>query len=122
MATVYVSCCNHITLLRAAVFQLLDKHCSCHFHFAKADLAYSLPTAETLRRWRNRTLTEDGVGPLKSKLPELHLNIQSVPRSKHSASVIKTSQLMLYREIIAVCSQIHTKHINTLCGRKVGFV
>jgi hypothetical protein len=28
-------------------------------------------------------------------------------------SVIKTSQLMLYREIIAVCSQIHTKHIKT---------
>jgi len=23
---------------------------------------------------------------------------------------------MLYKEIIAVCSQIHTKHINTLCG------
>jgi len=22
---------------------------------------------------------------------------------------------MLYREIIAVCSQMHTKHINTLC-------
>jgi len=28
-------------------------------------------------------------------------------------SVIKTSQLMVYREITAVCSQIHTKHINT---------
>jgi hypothetical protein len=28
--------------------------------------------------------------------------------------VIKTSQLLLYREIIAVCSEIHTKHINTL--------
>jgi len=26
---------------------------------------------------------------------------------------------MLYRDIIAVCSQIHTKHINTLCGQKV---
>ena len=26
---------------------------------------------------------------------------------------------MLYREIIAVYSQIHTKHINTLCGQKV---
>ena len=26
---------------------------------------------------------------------------------------------MLYREIIAVCSEIHTKHINTLCGRNV---
>ena len=23
------------------------------------------------------------------------------------------------REIIAVCSQIHTKHINTLCGQNV---
>jgi hypothetical protein len=26
---------------------------------------------------------------------------------------------MLYREIIAVCSQIHKKHINTLCGQNV---
>jgi len=26
---------------------------------------------------------------------------------------------MLYREIIAVCSQIHTKHINTLYGQDV---
>jgi len=26
---------------------------------------------------------------------------------------------MLYREIIAVCSQIHTKHINTLYGLNV---
>jgi hypothetical protein len=29
---------------------------------------------------------------------------------------------MLYREIIAVCSQIHTKHINTLCGQKAEFL
>jgi hypothetical protein len=29
---------------------------------------------------------------------------------------------MLYREIIAVCSQIHKKHINTLCGQNVEFV
>jgi hypothetical protein len=26
---------------------------------------------------------------------------------------------MLYREIIAVCSQIHTKHINKVCGQNV---
>jgi hypothetical protein len=26
---------------------------------------------------------------------------------------------MLYREIIAVCSETHTKHINTLCGQNV---
>jgi hypothetical protein len=24
---------------------------------------------------------------------------------------------MLYREIMTVCSEIHTKHINTLCGQ-----
>ena len=83
---------------------------------------------------------------------ELYIKTQSVPRSKHSVSVIKTSQLtlilltwrkwwapnnaskwqmgfnsafkglMLYWEIIAVYSQIHTKHINTLCGQNVEFV
>jgi hypothetical protein len=41
--------------------------------------------------------------------------------SKHctlegSISLIKTSQVMLYTEIIAVCFKIHKKHINTLCG------
>ena len=29
---------------------------------------------------------------------------------------------MLYREIIAVCSEIRIKHINTLCGQNVEFV
>ena len=29
---------------------------------------------------------------------------------------------MLYSEIIAVCSEIHTKHINTLCGQNVELV
>jgi len=26
---------------------------------------------------------------------------------------------MVYTKIIAVCSDIHTKHTNTLCGQKV---
>jgi len=26
---------------------------------------------------------------------------------------------MLYTEIMAVCSEIHTKHINTVCGQNV---
>jgi len=26
---------------------------------------------------------------------------------------------MLYMKIIAVCSQIHTKHTNTVCGQNV---
>jgi len=29
---------------------------------------------------------------------------------------------MLYSEIIAVCFEIHTKHINGLCGQNVEFV
>jgi len=37
----------------------------------------------------------------------------------HSVSVIQINQLTFHREIIAVCSQIHTKHINTLCGQNV---
>ena len=32
---------------------------------------------------------------------------------------LRVGQLMLYREIMAVCSEIHTKHINTLCGQNV---
>ena len=28
---------------------------------------------------------------------------------------------MLYREITAVCSEIHTEYINTLCGQNVEF-
>jgi len=33
--------------------------------------------------------------------------------------ITKINQLILYREIIFFCSDIHTKHINTLCGQKV---
>ena len=29
---------------------------------------------------------------------------------------------MLYREIMAVCSEIHTKHINTLYGQNAEFL
>ena len=37
----------------------------------------------------------------------------------HPTCITKTNHLMLYREIIAVCSHIHTEHINTLCGQNV---
>jgi len=57
---------------------------------------------------------------LKLKSPCI-TRIQSVPRSKHTpVSVIKTGQLMLYREIIAVCCQIHTKHVSFV--RQVGVI
>ena len=42
--------------------------------------------------------------------------INGLQRAK---SLIKTIQLMLYREIIACCSQIHTKHTNTLSGQNI---
>ena len=29
---------------------------------------------------------------------------------------------MLYREIISVCSQIHTKHTNSMCGQNTAFL
>jgi len=53
--------------------------------------------------------------PLRTKLYLFNLETQSVPCSKHSLLRLqKTEKLMLYKEIIAVCSEIHTKHINTL--------
>ena len=63
--------------------------------------------------------------PLKGwEQRELHLNIHSVPRSKHFPRRLwkKRSQLMLYREIIVVCSEIHTEHTNTLCGQNLEFL
>jgi hypothetical protein len=38
------------------------------------------------------------------------------------ALVTKCDKLMLYREIMAVFSEIHTKHINTVCGQNTGFL
>jgi len=48
--------------------------------------------------------------PLQTKRRPLYLKTQSVPRCKHSISVIKGNQLMLYGTEVAVCSQINTKH------------
>ena len=36
-----------------------------------------------------------------------------------TANKSRTNQFMLYSEITAVCSKIHTKHINTLCGQNI---
>ena len=56
---------------------------------------------------------------MNDRLNMKHTEMFSPYRAENTPSVIKTSQLMLYREIIAVCSQIHTKHANTLCGQNV---
>jgi hypothetical protein len=54
------------------------------------------------------------INPVRTKLYLSNLKTQFVPHSKYSALNIKTVKLMLYREIIAVCSEIHAKHINAL--------
>ena len=48
------------------------------------------------------------------KLYLSNFKTQFVPRRKHSASVIKIDKLMLYREKVAVYSEIHAKYINVL--------
>ena len=62
------------------------------------------------------------IHPLRTKLYPFDLKTQPVPRSKHTASVIKTDKLMLYRQISALCSEIRATHINALCGQDVGFL
>ena len=57
--------------------------------------------------------------PLSKKTASYLKDSVRTAQQTHSVSVIKTSQLMLYSEIIAVCSQIHIKHINTLWGQNV---
>jgi len=54
------------------------------------------------------------INPLNTKRRPLYLKTQSVPRSKHFISVIKTNQFMLYGAQVSVGSEIHTKQINPL--------
>ena len=54
------------------------------------------------------------VNPLSTKLELSDLKTHFVPRSEHSTSVLKTDKLILYREVIAVFSDIQAKHINAL--------
>ena len=48
-----------------------------------------------------------------------YLKTQFVPLSKHNSSRSSNQTVMMCREIIAVRSEIHTKHINTLAGQNV---
>jgi hypothetical protein len=58
----------------------------------------------------------------KCKVSFNYIYRSSPYRAVNTPSLLKkTSQLMLYREIITVCSEIHTKHINTLCEQKAEF-
>ena len=56
------------------------------------------------------------------KIRPVGIELFHANREKDMANASVTNQLMLYSEIIAVCSEIHTKHINTLCGQNVELV
>jgi len=46
------------------------------------------------------------------------LKTQSVPRCTLFISVTKTNQFMLQVAQVAVCSQINTKHVNTVSAER----
>jgi hypothetical protein len=52
--------------------------------------------------------------PLKTKRVLFYIRTQRVPRSKHSVSVTKTNLLMLPKPKVTVCSESHTKHVNSM--------
>ena len=56
--------------------------------------------------------------PLRTKRNRVIYRL-SPYRAVNTLRLSYKNQLMLRREIIAVCSQIHTKHINTLCRLNV---
>jgi hypothetical protein len=69
---------------------------------------YSLVHSNTMQ------IISIGINPLRTKLYMPDLKTQSVLRSKHSCFIYKQDKLMLYREIIVLCYEIHAKHIHAL--------
>ena len=71
-------------------------------------------TSRNTSAWKPSTSTQ------KERLTDGQTDMTKVMVAFHNFSyALKTNQLILYREIMAVCSEIHTKHINTLCGQNV---
>ena len=74
-----------------------------------------LGTSRVSRIWEAAELRETIVQ--LTCLRGIYWTVCFVPRSILKVSAI--DMLRLCSEIIAVCSQCHTKHINTLCGQNV---
>jgi hypothetical protein len=67
------------------------------------------------RRWEVTTL--------KPKLIQiLFKNSVRTAKKTQLFTITKINWLMLFKEIIAVCSKNHTKPINTLCGQDVELI
>jgi hypothetical protein len=116
----------------SALIRLVIFNCEWTHRPARCDVAYnSRRHAHWCKTLRDQLVSElnhthcrvkpRGVphNPSKAKFKPKCIFIEVLPCSKQTVLVTKTNQLMLYSEIIAACSQIHTKHINTLCGQNV---
>ena len=57
---------------------------------------------------------------IEGSYSECYGNIELVPRSNHS--LCHKNQLMVYKGIAALFSEIHTKHTNALCGQNIEFL
>jgi len=62
------------------------------------------------------------INTLGMKRNLFYLKTHFLPSSKHSVSVIKTDQLILYKTKVVLCSEFHAKHINAVCGPGLEFV
>ena len=60
-------------------------------------------------------MAEKQINPLNMKCICFYVRTQSVPRCRHSPPhLYKTKLLMMYKVKAAVCSEIHTQHINRM--------
>jgi hypothetical protein len=93
-----------------------------HIYRIRHKTCFGIVILRHLRIWRTRIrkgLLIIKHNPLRMfepyDLPAFLLKPQFVPRSKHAAFVLQTSQLMC-EELTAVCSEIRRLHVDALCG------
>jgi hypothetical protein len=96
----------------------MNNWCICWFltHIFTGILIFKRLTTQRLNK-------SSGLKGLKAKitLNWAYINIELVPRSKLFLSVTKINPSGLYNELIAICSDIHTEHIDKRCGQNVDF-
>jgi hypothetical protein len=99
--------------LRFSVFVHLSyavcTQCVTHIHSGVVAWLY------VLTHFVSETADFDGITPLKTKRKTI-LFKDPACTAKYTLffSVIKTGQFMLYREIVAICSEINTKHVHSV--------
>jgi hypothetical protein len=104
----------HSQLLILINWRHIGPHLAVHIPSSSGSISNTFSgTPEHLRKFITDTYNIK-FNPIRTKLYLSDLKTQSVPHSKHSASVIKADKLKLYREMIAVCSEIHANYIKQL--------